>query len=182
MSQPRAGYSTSQIVLHWLIAALVLFQLVFGESMETFVDAATEGEPLSRTDQTLGWAHYWVGLAILVLAFGRLAIRLVAKAPKLASAGPAWIQHAVRASHALFYVLLVATPVLGLLGFYLGDPWSDIHTLNKPVFVGLIAVHAVAALYHQYWLRDGTLKRMILPSGRRVEAANKKTRSARLAP
>ena len=87
MSQRKAGYSTFQIVLHWLIAALVLFQLVFGESMETFVDAAAEGKPLSETDRALGWTHYWVGLAILVLAIGRLAIRLVCKAPKPASAG-----------------------------------------------------------------------------------------------
>ena len=29
----KLGYSSIQIALHWSIAALVLFQLIFGESM-----------------------------------------------------------------------------------------------------------------------------------------------------
>ena len=164
MSQSRIGYSTLQILLHWSIAALVLFQLAFGESMEALVDAAAEDTPLSGTDRVLGSAHYWVGLAILALTVVRLAIRLVYKAPKPASAAPVRMQHAARVSHALFYGLLMATPLLGLLGFYLGDPWTDIHALNKPIFIGLIAIHALAALYHQFWLRDTTLKRMISPA------------------
>ena len=42
-TQPRSGYSSLQIALHWSIAALVLVQLLFGESMTTVVDAAEEG-------------------------------------------------------------------------------------------------------------------------------------------
>jgi cytochrome b561 len=41
---------------------------------------------------------------------------------------------------------------------------GDIHALAKPVFIVLISIHAAAALFHQLWLRDGTLKRMLLPS------------------
>jgi cytochrome b561 len=33
----------------------------------------------------------------------------------------------------------------------------------KPAFIILIAIHALAALYHQFWLKDGTLKRMLAP-------------------
>ncbi len=43
MDAASARYSTLQIALHWLIAAAVLFQLVFGESMTNVVDAAEEG-------------------------------------------------------------------------------------------------------------------------------------------
>lgn len=64
------GYSTIQIGLHWLIAALVLVQLVIGESMAAFVEAA-EGEsrfprrmPISRAStiisasRSLRWSPF----------------------------------------------------------------------------------------------------------------------------
>ncbi|WP_254634294.1 cytochrome b/b6 domain-containing protein [Mesorhizobium sp. GbtcB19] len=163
--ETRHGYSAYQIALHWLIAALVLFQLFFGESMTSVVDAAEDGQPASATDQALGSAHYWVGLAILALVLLRLVLRLASGAPAPANRGSRWMQIAAHASHGLFYVLLFATPVVGLLAFYAGDPWGDIHSLAKPAFIVLIAVHALAALYHQFWLRDGTLKRMLSPAG-----------------
>ncbi|MER9330651.1 cytochrome b [Mesorhizobium sp. M0152] len=163
MSETRLGYSTYQIALHWIIASLVLFQLFFGESMTTVVDAAEEGTAVSPADQTLGSAHYWVGISILVLVIARLVMRLVSGTPKPAEGGTRWMQIAAQISHGLFYLLLLATPLVGLLAFYVGDPWGDIHSLNKPVFMVLISVHALAALFHQYWLRDGTLKRMLSP-------------------
>ncbi|MBZ9678794.1 cytochrome b [Mesorhizobium sp. ES1-1] len=164
MTKTTLGYSSYQIGLHWIIAALVLFQLFFGESMTTVRDAAEEGAAVSPTDQTLASAHYWVGLSILALVLIRLVVRLASGAPQPARSGPSWMQTAALASHHLFYVLLVATPIIGLLAFYFGDPWGDIHSLNKPVFIVLIAIHALAALFHQFWLRDGTLRRMLVPS------------------
>ncbi|PLP55625.1 cytochrome b [Mesorhizobium loti] len=163
MSGSRLGYSSYQIALHWCIAALVLFQLFFGESMTAVVDATEEGHQVSGADQALGSAHYWVGLVVLVLVALRLGLRFASGAPKPADAGPKWMQAAARASHALFYVLLLATPIVGLLAFYMGDPWGDIHSLGKPAFIVLVVVHVLAALYHQFWLRDGTLKKMIVP-------------------
>ncbi|MBR2691036.1 MAG: cytochrome b [Aquamicrobium sp.] len=164
MSENRLGYSSYQIALHWCIAALVLFQLFFGESMTTVVDATEEGHVVTGADQALGSAHYWVGLIILVLVLMRLGLRFASGAPVPADAGPRWMQAAARASHALFYVLLLATPIAGLLAFYLGDPWGDIHSLGKPAFIILIVAHVTAALYHHFWLRDGTLKKMMVPA------------------
>lgn len=163
MIETRSGYSTFQISLHWMIAALVLFQLLFGESMTTVVDAAESKTALSPADQAMGSAHYWVGLSILALVTIRLVVRLASGAPKPAESGPTWMQLAARASHSLFYLLLLATPILGLLAFYVGDPWGDIHSLCKPMFIVLISMHALAAIFHQFWLRDGTLKRMLAP-------------------
>ncbi|MEI9406688.1 cytochrome b [Mesorhizobium argentiipisi] len=163
--ETRRGYSIFHIGLHWLIAALVLFQLFFGESMTAVVDAAEGGQPVSVTDKALGSAHYWVGLAILALVLVRLIVRLASGVPAPAGRGPKWMQVAAHASHGLFYVLLLAAPAIGLLAFYLGDPWGDVHSLAKPAFIALIAIHAVAALYHQFWLKDGTLKRMLSTAG-----------------
>jgi cytochrome b561 len=141
-----------------------LFQLIFGESMTAMVDAASEGLPISTTDQALGSAHYWVGISVLLLALLRLILRLTLGAPQVAGTSPRWIQIAAHASHGLFYLLLVAAPILGLLAFYAGDPWGDIHSLSKPAFIILIVIHALAALYHQFWLKDGALTKMVSPS------------------
>ena len=161
----RTGFSGLQIALHWTIAALVLFQLVFGESMTATVEAAEDGVTPSASDQLLGQLHYWVGLSILLLVFVRIAVRLRRGAPtrlaepKLFSWMASWI-------HGLFYALLVAVPSSGLLGYYLGDPWGELHSWGKPVFIAAIAGHVAAALFHQFWIRDATLRRMFVPEAR----------------
>jgi len=73
------------------------------------------------------------------------------------------MQTAAKLSHLAFYVVLVLMPVTGLLAFYVGDPYGDIHELGKPLLIALIALHAFAALYHQFWLKDGTLRRIVVP-------------------
>jgi len=156
------GFSRAQIVLHWLIAALVLFQIVFGESMAEVIEAAEEGETVSSLDSLLGTAHYWFGIAILVLVGVRLVLRLRTGVPAPANGANPLLDLAPRAMHWLFYALLVVVPVLGLLAYYFGDPWGELHQLAKPAFILLIAVHAGAALYHQFVLRDGTLRRMLV--------------------
>jgi cytochrome b561 len=157
----RPGYSGIQISLHWIIAALVLFQLLFGESMTQVRDAAETGAPSSATDQTLATAHYWVGISILVLIVVRLAVRLINGAPQpLGQTMTVW---AAKIVHAVFYILLFAVPATGLLTVYVSDTFGDIHSLGKPIFICLIAAHALGALYHQFWHRDGTLKRIVVP-------------------
>lgn len=156
------GYSVLQIALHWLIVVAVLFQLVFGESMTNVVDALEEGGTPSAGDLQLSSAHFWVGIAILVLLAVRLALRLALGAPEVIGE-PGWATLAATAMHWLFYALLVIVPVTGLLAKYTGDPWGDIHTIGKPVFIILIVLHAGAALYHHFMLKDDTLMRMLKP-------------------
>lgn len=162
MEHPRQGYSGSQIALHWIIAALVVFQLVFGEAMNAVMRAAERGTPISGSDQWWGDAHYWVGMAILALVVIRLAVRFLAGAP--VPLGKGWTVKAAELGHGAFYLLLLAAPTIGIMGFYLGEPWDDVHALCKPLFIILIALHVCAALYHQFWLRDGILRRIVMPA------------------
>jgi cytochrome b561 len=155
------GYTVTQISLHWLIAALVLFQLLFGESMEAAVDAAEEGEAVSGSDLWLSGAHYWVGISILCLVALRLALRLTSKTPNVRPT--TLMDWAATTLHWLFYALLFLVPVSGLLALYVNDEIGDIHKLAKPVFIVLIAMHAAAALYHQFVVKDGALRRMLVP-------------------
>jgi cytochrome b561 len=164
MAASKHGYNALQISLHWVVAALVLFQLVFGESMTNYVDAAADGRQLPPYDETMGSMHYWVGLAILMLVFVRLAVRIIVGPADAENTIPKWMALASRASHLAFYCLLVAVPASGLLAYYVRGWMGDIHALAKPAFIVLISAHAAAALFHQFWLRDGTLKRMLLPS------------------
>lgn len=161
--QKDNGYAPIQIGLHWLIAALVLFQLVFGESMVAATDAAEEGTTLGATDAVLATAHYWVGIAVLVLVAVRLVVRLRVGAPAPVE-GNRLMAFAARVTHWLFYILLVAVPVTGLITLYINPEMGEIHQLAKPAFIVLIVIHAGAALFHHFVLRDGTLKRMLVPA------------------
>lgn len=163
MRPSKSGYYRLQIGLHWMVAALVLFQLVFGESMTAAVDAIADGVQASSADQTLASAHYWVGLAILALIILRLGLRATLGVPPVEPAAPAWMTLAARVTHVAFYCLLFVTPVTGLIAYY-ALPWiGDVHALAKPAFIVLIGVHAAAALFHHFVLKDGTLRRMLAP-------------------
>jgi cytochrome b561 len=161
-SFPR-GYSALQICLHWAVALLVLFQLFFGESMTTVVEAAEEGGQASAQDQFLASAHHWAGWAILGLVILRLALRVSAGAPKAAGAAD-WMSRVATVSHWLFYALLIAMPVTGLLTYFGLADLGEVHALGKPVFIVLIVIHAAAAFFHAVFLKDGTLRRMLVPA------------------
>ena len=157
------GYSKLQITLHWVIAALVAFQLIFGEGMTNVRDAAEEGTTASSVDTAVSIGHYWFGIAILVLVLVRLGVRVMQGVPQRLAGTPTWMDWAARLVHWAFYLMLFAMPLLGLLTVYVSDAFGDIHKLGKPVFIVLIAVHVVAALYHQFIKRDGTLRRILVP-------------------
>lgn len=157
----RTGYSGAQISLHWIIAALVIFQLIFGEDMSKAIKATERGVDLSPSQVLWADVHYYVGIAILVLILLRLTARFTWGAPPLLQQG--WMRSAARTSHAAFYVLLLAAPGLGLLAYYLGNPFGGMHSLCKPLLIALIGIHAAAALFHQFWIKDGTLLRMLVP-------------------
>jgi cytochrome b561 len=163
MQQPvTRGYSASQIALHWLIVVLVLFQLIFGESMSHSVRAARRGTALDPSDATLATLHIWVGFAILAAVAIRLVLRLRFGAPPLPP-GSALLGTLARLTHIAFYVLLVVVPVTGILAYWFIPSLGDVHELGKPAFIVLIALHAAAAVWHQFWLRDGLLLRMLKP-------------------
>lgn len=158
----RSGYSGAQIGLHWIIAALVIFQLLFGEDMSHVMRATARGALVTPSDAFWAGAHYYLGIAIMTLALVRLFIRFVWGAPEPLQRG--WMRKAGALSHGAFYILLIAAPILGLLAYYVGEPFGDLHELCKPLLIILIGLHAAAALFHQFWLKDGTLRRMLVPT------------------
>ncbi|WP_075215416.1 cytochrome b [Mongoliimonas terrestris] len=158
-----AGYSAAQIALHWAIAALIAFQLIFAEAMEEMVEAAEAGHPLTGTASLMGDLHIVAGVTVLILAAIRLFLKLTRGTPE--PNGFSWA--AVRLAegvHWLFYALMVAAPVSGLVAYYVSEAAAGPHKLMKPVFIVLILLHVVGALWHQMVARDATMRRMIAPS------------------
>lgn len=161
VSTPFAGYSRAQIILHWVIAALILFQLLVHEGMEMAWDGrmdggAAEGNPLP---------HIVVGSAILVLAALRLIVRLRHGAPPHPAGQPAALGLLANMVHWGIYVLLFALPISGLVAWFGGiENAADVH--GEPLrlaLIGLVLLHIAGALAQQFVLRSGVLMRMFKP-------------------
>lgn len=162
MAKHSTGYTALQLSLHWLIVLLVFFQLIFGEDMGRYNYYLRSGQDVAPL-LTGYYLHVGVGVAVLVLTLFRLALRLTRGVPPSVP-GPALQVKAGEALHYLFYLMLIATPITGLLAQYVDmRTFGEIHAANKPIFVLLIVLHAAAALYHHFVLKDSTLRRMMVP-------------------
>lgn len=156
MSIKPLGYSLTQIRLHWIVAALVILQLIFGEGIGESFDARIESGASGYSLQAI--LHIVAGVLIGLLALWRLSLRLTRGVP---DEGAGLTGLAARGGHLAFYAILMLAPVVGLVAWFGGSETAgDLHGLVKPVLIVLIAVHVLAALWHQFWLKDGLLLRM----------------------
>jgi cytochrome b561 len=177
------GWGAVTRLLHWGMAALILFQLGFGLWM-TRVPDLLQRFVLTQT-------HKSFGTLIFALAILRLGWRLAGRRPPLPPAMPAWQRRAAGLSHAALYALMLLLPLSGwlmasasptqdLLGMQnlvfgrwpLPDPFVPgdarveaaahaVHASAAAALALLLALHAAAALHHQFVDRDGLLARMI---------------------
>ena len=157
--------------VHWASVALVLLAYLTSESAEEATGP--------------NW-HVFAGLLLLVLfPLHLIGLRLKKRA---ASAWPVPERRAERLSaaaiHIALFLFLVVQPALGVLAVWaegeaLAIPFTtasvppllslsgaghlleEIHEVLGNVFYAVIGLHIVAALWHQYVRRDGTLRRML---------------------
>lgn len=149
------GYSGLQIGLHWLIAILIVIAWFTGEGAEEAMEAIEEGG-------TAGFVpHVAFGLVILALVVVRVLVRLSRGAPAAPGAPGSLSALAADWGHRLIYLLMVAVPLGGVSVFFLGLEVGEIHGLAANVLMLVVLGHAVMALYHQYVLKDGLLRRMM---------------------
>jgi cytochrome b561 len=156
-------YTLGQMLLHWSIAALVLWQLFVSANPNKAAHMLRRGLTPGAADTFLAASHIWIGFAILALAIVRVVLRLRRPTPQ-AEEPNRLIAALARHAHNLFYALLFFMPITGILSYYFGLPTGGIHELGGPVFTGLIAVHAAAAFWHQFIRRDHLLLRMLVPT------------------
>lgn len=174
--QPDRRYSNLARLFHWTIAGLILCQVPLAYYM---IDL-----PLSP-DKLASYAlHKSIGITIFSLSAVRLAWRWIHPPPPLPATLSSTQQRAARLTHWVLYLVVFAMPMTGWLSssaanfpvslfgwFTLPDlvaPDRDLHEaleLSHRVLAYLLAtaftLHAGAALYHQFVLRDGVLGAML---------------------
>jgi cytochrome b561 len=157
------GYSRLQVVLHWTIAALVVFQLLVNDAMEDAFDDRMDGDPV----ETIGGAlvHVGVGVTILLLAVIRLGVRLKRGAPPAHDDKPAIINWLGYGTHFLLYGFIFAMPLTGAIAWFGGiEVSAEIHEFGRLVLIPLIGLHILGGLTEHFVFRNDTLMRMLKPS------------------
>ena len=164
MTPQPTGYTRAQIILHWVIAALVIFQLIFGEDIVPAYRAFMKGtEPDSATLLPAN-IHIYIGLTILLLAVIRLALRFRYGVPPLPADENIVLQYIAKAAHIILYAAIFLMPVTGAAAWFLGiGSIGEIHEIGKPVIIIAVALHAVGALWQHFVARTDVLKRMLRP-------------------
>ena len=174
MNGVRQRFTVLQRLLHWLMAVCILAMLFIGVGMVSSV---------MPKYLTLVSIHKPLGIAILVLALVRLAVRLIYGAPSLPVDLPAPMKLAAHLSHYALYALMIGMPLIGwgmlsaaaypvvLFGAVQLPailPQSDslhallwnAHFYLAFAFFAVILLHIAAALFHALVRRDGVFEAM----------------------
>lgn len=166
-------YSRLSIALHWLM--LILLAAVFA-----CIELRTNYPRGSDIREGLKTWHFMLGLSVFVLVWVRLIARR--RMPWLAAEG-GWTRWPALAVHVALYGGMIALPLLGWMTLSAeGDPipffglslppligqdkdlahqLEDLHKTIGEAGYWLIGLHALAAVFHHYVLKDGTLRRML---------------------
>jgi cytochrome b561 len=174
--------------LHWLTLLLVvtIFVLAFSIKFAAFRDEAVALIQLHRS----------FGVTLWVVTLGRLVWRQFSRFPNWPADMPQAMRFAAHWSEYALYALLLGQPILGLLMtnahgdpvnlFFLGQlpplvgrtafarQLFEVHKTVGFLLLGLIALHASAALYHHFWRRDHTLEAMLPQAMRRNPARQRR--------
>jgi len=182
---PVDKYTKIAVLLHWLIALLITFNIILGLGSNYVPDA--DVRPMIDL-------HKSFGITILTLAFIRFFWRFTHTPPPFPPNYALWERNLAHAAHVLLYVLIFALPITGWihdsawsaaashpmllfwvipwfrLGFITSlDPatkemvhtlFGQIHTLLGYALYGVLALHILGALKHQFYDKHPELQRM----------------------
>ena len=170
-------YGSLPIGLHWLMVVLIA-------GVYTCIELSGFFPKGSDMRDTLKMWHFMLGLSVLFLVILRLAVRFTSgPAPQIEPPAPRWQMLLSGAVHIGLYGLMLGLPLAGWLilslsgkpipfyGFQLpalvaenkelGKQIKEIHETVGTAGYFLIGLHALAALFHHYVMRDNTLCRML---------------------
>ena len=161
MPAPK-GYSARQIRLHWIVTLLIILQFVLHDSMSEAWDKLQEGQTPGFNWLVL--SHVIGGGLVLIFAIWRLVLRQTRGVPPAPETGPAPLRLAAHLGHLALYALMILMPLSGMAAWFGGiTTAADVHGVLKIALLALVAVHVVAALWHQFWLKDRLMLRMKRP-------------------
>jgi cytochrome b561 len=159
-----SSFSVAQRVLHWLTAALVLFNLLLPDGMNAWKHAIRQTGSATPDQVSSANVHAYVGIAILILVAARLLLRFTTGVPSSPSQEPMIFRIAAKLAHLALYLLLIAMPLTGIAAYYFGYAQAgDIHAdVLKVILWGLIGAHILGALVHQFYWKTNVLRRMTI--------------------
>lgn len=172
-------YTTRQIVIHWLTLVLVIAAFYLGHELDE-MDRLSEGAEKMATYPI----HFWLGNGVLFLTLARIFVLIKDGKPEPVAGGNPLLDKLATGIHHLLYVLLLAIPVSGIVLKTLsgltevvasGDVSQlpdlederfelphEMHAFFVEALLALVALHAAAALFHQFVRKDGLMNRMSL--------------------
>ena len=169
---PRYGWAL--IVMHWLTLVLIAAACALAWWLDDM--------PLSPLKLKLYAWHKWLGLSVLALLPLRFWLRRIDPLDRLRELAP-WESRLSSLVHAVLYGLMLLAPVVGWLhssaaGFSvvwfgllplpdlvskdaaLAEILAELHEGAVYLLIGVIVLHAVAAIYHHHIQKDSVLLRM----------------------
>lgn len=170
---PMKQYSTRLAVVHWLTLLLFIAAFYLGHELDEMQEAAAK--------MSLYPIHFIIGDLVFILTLIRAYFLF--KDGKLApvEGGSAIANKLATGIHHLLYALLIALPVSGMVminttgvvAALQAHDASKLPDLEKfmihEVHAGIVAIllltialHAAAALYHQFVLKDNLIRRMAI--------------------
>lgn len=169
-------YHALIIAGHWLTLALLVAVYALILLRELYPKGSDPREAMKM------W-HFMLGLTVFGVVGIRLLLRLVFRAPPITPPPPAWEQALAAAMHLALYLFLIVMPLLGWLTLSAKGASIPFFGLQLPALVGpdkalagnlqeihetigtvgyyLVGLHAAAALFHHYFMRDDALLRML---------------------
>lgn len=169
-------YGSVSIILHWLMALVFIGVYACIELRELYPKGSDPREALKV------W-HFMLGLSILLLVAVRLYFKVASPTPLISPQPKQWQMISAKLGHLALYALMIGMPVLGWfilsaagkpIPFFglelpalvaknkeLASSLKELHETIGVLGYYLIGIHAIAALFHHYILKDNTLTRML---------------------
>jgi cytochrome b561 len=172
----RLRYGAVAQLLHWATAILVIAAFTYGPG-------GSEQRVYSAARNFDRQLHETLGLGVLAIVVLRLAWRAFDVTPEDPPVS-AWMRFLAKAVQVTLYALLLLLPFTAISGAWLeghpltllgniridpllgemhsvGSAIATVHTWLGDTILWVAGVHAAAALYHHFALRDNVLRSML---------------------
>ncbi len=171
-------YSYKARWFHWVMAILIVLAYALILSRSQFAKGSDLRTFVVQT-------HFWVGIAVLIMAFFRIAERHRHSPPDITPPLEGTLRLAATVSHYALYAFFFIQPLLGLFTVLLergalpvpltslaipapfaiskdiAENLEHLHVLLGTIFYYVIGLHFVAAIWHHFVRKDNTVKRMV---------------------